>query len=98
MEHAILIAIIEKLTPILEEQDLLLNVTIDDDLDSNKTLGNVGIVNQIFADLKHITKNIRKNCKYWLGFFILYILYIHFFYSFCLFLLVKKYTKWNEFE
>ncbi|CAB4422451.1 unnamed protein product [Rhizophagus irregularis] len=62
MEHAILIALIEKLTPILEEQDILLNVTIDGDLDSNKTLGNVGIVNQIFADLKHVTKNIRKNC------------------------------------
>ena len=64
MEHAILIALIEKLTPLLEEQDILLNVTIDGDLDSNKTLGNVGIVNQIFADLKHVTKNIRKNCKY----------------------------------
>ena len=64
MEHGILIALIEKLTPILEEQDMLLNVTIDGDLDSNKTLGNVGIVNQIFADLKHVTKNIRKNCKY----------------------------------
>ena len=65
MEHAILIALIEKLTPILEEQDMLLNVTIDGDLDSNKTLGNVGIVNQIFADLKHVTKNIRKNlCMY----------------------------------
>ncbi|CAH1768567.1 5100_t:CDS:2, partial [Entrophospora sp. SA101] len=53
MEHAILIALIEKLTPILEEEDVLLNVTIDGDLDSNKTLGNVGIVNQIFPDLKH---------------------------------------------
>jgi len=62
MEHAILIALIEKLTPILEEQDILLNVTIDGDLDSNKTLGNIEIVNQIFADLKHITKNIQKNC------------------------------------
>jgi len=38
MEHAILIALMEKLTPILEEQDMLLNVTIDGDLDSNKTL------------------------------------------------------------
>jgi len=64
MEHAILIALIEKLTPLLEEQDILLNVTIDGDLDSNKTLGNVGIVNQIFADLKHVTKNIRKNCNF----------------------------------
>ena len=61
MEHAILIALIEKLTPILVEQDMLLNITIDGDLNSNKTLSNVGIINQIFADLKHVTKNIRKN-------------------------------------
>src|SRR5947208_9939916 len=62
MEHAILIALIEKLTPILEEQDILLNVTIDGDLDSNKTLGNIGIVNQIFADLKlkHVTEIFAK--------------------------------------
>lgn len=64
MEHAVLIGLIEKLTPVLEKHDMLLNITIDGDLDSNKTLGNVGIVNQIFADLKHVTKNIRKNlCK-----------------------------------
>ncbi|RHZ83721.1 hypothetical protein Glove_88g115 [Diversispora epigaea] len=63
MEHAILIALIGKLTSILEEHDILLNITIDRDLDSNKTLGNIGIVNQIFADLKHLTKNIRKNLK-----------------------------------
>ena len=60
MEHAILIRILGKLTPVLEEHDVLLNVTIDGDLDSNKTLENVAVVNQIFADLKHITKNIHK--------------------------------------
>ncbi|CAB4433117.1 unnamed protein product [Rhizophagus irregularis] len=32
MEHAILIALIKKLTPILEEQDILLNVTIDEEI------------------------------------------------------------------
>ena len=64
MEHAILISLLGKLTPVLEEYDMLLNVTIDGDLDSNKTLGKVAVVNQIFADLKHVTKNIRKNlCK-----------------------------------
>ena len=87
MEHAILIALIEKLTPLLEEQDILLNVTIDGDLDSNKTLGNVGIVNQIFADLKHVTKNIRKNCNFKLiYFFIIHILfkYIHLYINFFL--------------
>ena len=64
MEHFILISLLGKLTPVLEEHDMLLNVTIDGDLDSNKTLGNIAVVNQIFADLKHVTKNIRKNlCK-----------------------------------
>ncbi|CAG8632612.1 5883_t:CDS:2 [Funneliformis mosseae] len=59
MKYAILISIFGKLTPILEEHDMLINVTIDGDLDSNKTLRNVAIVNQIFADLKH-EKNIRN--------------------------------------
>ena len=65
MEHAILIALLEKITPVLEESDLLLEVCIDGDLDSNKTLANVPIVSQIYADLKHASKNIRKNlCMY----------------------------------
>lgn len=84
MEHAILIALIEKLTPILEEDDILLNVTIDGDLDSNKTLGNVGIVNQIFADLKHVTKNMRKNRKYYIYSFIMHI-FIQIIYSYIFF-------------
>ena len=45
---------------ILEEFDLLLNIGIDGDLESNKTLGTVAIVNQIFADLKHVAKLIRS--------------------------------------
>ena len=91
MEHAILIALIEKLT---EEQDILLNITIDGDLDSNKTLGNVGIVNQIFADLKHVTKNIRKNCKYHIYSFIIHIfVQLFIIYNIYLFILVKKHTK-----
>ncbi|POG72115.1 hypothetical protein GLOIN_2v1172616 [Rhizophagus irregularis DAOM 181602=DAOM 197198] len=60
MEHAILIAILQKVTPILEEFDLLLDIGIDGDLESNKTLGTVAIVNQIFADLKHVAKLIRS--------------------------------------
>ena len=72
-KRVILIQVHVKLIPILKEQDLLLNVTIDGDLDSNKTLGNVGIVNQIFADLKHVTKNIHKNCKYHIYSFIIHI-------------------------
>ena len=61
MEHAILIALLEKITPILEESDLLLEVCIDRDLDSNKTLANIPVVSEIYADLKHASKNIRKN-------------------------------------
>ncbi|CAB4410951.1 unnamed protein product [Rhizophagus irregularis] len=61
MEHAILIALLEKITPILEESDLLLEVCIDGDLNSNKTLTNVPIISEIYADLKHASKNIQKN-------------------------------------
>ena len=61
MEHAILIALLEQITLILEESDLLLEVCIDGDLDSNKTLTNVSVVTEIYTDLKHVSKNIRKN-------------------------------------
>lgn len=61
MEHAILITLLEQIIPVLEESDLLLEVCIDGDLDSNKTLANVPIVSEIYADLKHASKNIRKN-------------------------------------
>ncbi len=61
MEHAILIALLEQITPMLEASDLLLEVCIDGDLDSNKTLANVSVVTEIYADLKHVSKNIRKN-------------------------------------
>ncbi|PKC55159.1 hypothetical protein RhiirA1_403094, partial [Rhizophagus irregularis] len=60
MEYAILIAILQKVSPILEEFDLLLDIGIDGDLESNKILGTVAIVNQIFADLKHVSKLIRN--------------------------------------
>ncbi|CAB5216519.1 unnamed protein product, partial [Rhizophagus irregularis] len=50
----------KNVTPILEEFDLLLDIGIDGDLESNKTLGTVAIVNQIFADLKHVAKLIRS--------------------------------------
>ena len=55
------ISILGKLTSVLEKYDMLINITIDSDLDSNKTLENVAVINQIFADLKHVTKNICKN-------------------------------------
>ncbi|CAG8776576.1 18932_t:CDS:1, partial [Rhizophagus irregularis] len=65
MEHAILIALLEQITLILEESNILLEVYIDKDLDSNKTLANISIISEIYyADLKHATdasKNIQKN-------------------------------------
>ncbi|GBC01230.1 hypothetical protein RclHR1_04100006 [Rhizophagus clarus] len=38
IEHAVLIRILEKVVPILEETDMLLDIVVDEDLDSNKTL------------------------------------------------------------
>ncbi|RGB23835.1 hypothetical protein C1646_773936 [Rhizophagus diaphanus] len=38
MEHAVLIGILEIVVPILEETDMLLDIVVDGDLDSNKTL------------------------------------------------------------
>ncbi|RIA79877.1 hypothetical protein C1645_745629 [Glomus cerebriforme] len=65
MEHAVLIEILEIVVPILEETDMLLDIVVDGDLDSNKTLRGVKCVNKIFSDLKHLTRNIRKklNCN-----------------------------------
>ncbi|CAB4422880.1 unnamed protein product [Rhizophagus irregularis] len=60
MEHAILIAIVEKITTIIEEYNIKLNVGVDGDLTTNKTLGLLNIVNQIFADLKHKAKLVRS--------------------------------------
>ncbi|CAG8826445.1 22673_t:CDS:2, partial [Gigaspora margarita] len=68
MEHAILIAIIEQISPALETSEIVLDVGIDGDLNSNKTLGAQKIVHKICADLKHKAKNVRakiaKNNKW----------------------------------
>ncbi|RIB17094.1 hypothetical protein C2G38_2038025 [Gigaspora rosea] len=61
MEHAILIEVINQISPPLEENNLHLDVCVDGDLDSNKTLAHVCIVSKISADLKHLTKNIRNS-------------------------------------
>ncbi|CAG8547269.1 39847_t:CDS:2 [Gigaspora margarita] len=58
MEHAILITIVEKITPILEKYNIKLNVGVDGDLLTNKTLTSLNLVNQIFMDLKHKAKTI----------------------------------------
>ncbi|CAG8642735.1 6542_t:CDS:10 [Gigaspora margarita] len=63
MEHAILIEVLNQISPLLEEASLHLEICIDGDLDSNKTLANVPIVSNIYADLKHLTKNIRNSLR-----------------------------------
>jgi hypothetical protein len=60
MEHAILIAIVEKVSTILEKYNIKLNVGVDGDLSTNKTLALLNVVNQIFADLKHKAKIVRS--------------------------------------
>ncbi|GES81564.1 DNA helicase RecQ [Rhizophagus clarus] len=60
MEHAILIEVLEKIQPNLDKYDLMLDIGVDGDLNSNKTLSSIRSVNKIYGDLKHIGKNIRK--------------------------------------
>ncbi|CAG8737380.1 2840_t:CDS:2, partial [Funneliformis caledonium] len=62
MEHAVLISILEIMEPVLEENDILLDIIVDGDLDSNKTLRRVKCINKIFSDLKHLT---FKKWKYY---------------------------------
>ena len=65
MEHAILLALLNDNMPILEKTDFTLHVCVDGDLETNRTLACIPAVSRIFADLKHVSKNIRKNlCKY----------------------------------
>jgi hypothetical protein len=64
MEHAILDDLLEQVTPLLTEYDIMLDVTVDGDLDTNRTLASIPVVHQVYADLKYITRNIRENlCK-----------------------------------
>uniref|UniRef100_U9TP61 DNA 3'-5' helicase n=1 Tax=Rhizophagus irregularis (strain DAOM 181602 / DAOM 197198 / MUCL 43194) TaxID=747089 RepID=U9TP61_RHIID len=61
MEHAILLALLNDIMPILEQTDFTLHVCVDGDLETNRTLACIPAVSRIFADLKHVSKNIRKN-------------------------------------
>ncbi|GBC42943.2 uncharacterized protein OCT59_007997 [Rhizophagus irregularis] len=61
MEHAILLVLLNDIMPILEQTDFTLHVCVDGDLETNRTLACIPAVGRIFADLKHISKNIRKN-------------------------------------
>ncbi|CAG8850472.1 5465_t:CDS:2, partial [Gigaspora margarita] len=63
MEHAILIEILSQISPSLEEANLHLDICINSDLDSNKTLANIPIVANIYADLKHLMCNIRNSLR-----------------------------------
>ncbi|CAG8773410.1 18039_t:CDS:2, partial [Cetraspora pellucida] len=68
IEHSILITIIEQISPVLETSEIVLDVSIDKDLNSNKTLGAQKIIHKICANLKHKAKNVRakiaKNNKW----------------------------------
>jgi hypothetical protein len=61
MEHAILLALLNDIMPVLEQTDFTLHVCVDNDLETNRTLACIPAVSRIFADLKHVSKNIRKN-------------------------------------
>ena len=58
IEHAILLALLNNIMPILKKTDFTLHICIDDDLKTNQTLTCISTVSRIFADLKHISKNI----------------------------------------
>ncbi|CAH1768651.1 1789_t:CDS:2, partial [Entrophospora sp. SA101] len=68
-----------------QKNNLLLDIAIDGDLDSNKTLSKYSIVNQIFTDLKHKTKTIRnkinngkyKKCENFESAFLIIILHVY---------------------
>ncbi|CAG8689171.1 24845_t:CDS:10 [Gigaspora margarita] len=60
MEYAILIKVLNQISPSLEDNGLHLEVCINGDLDSNKTLAHIHIVSKISTDLKHLTRNVRK--------------------------------------
>jgi hypothetical protein len=76
MEHAILISIAEKVLTILEKYNIKLNVGVDGDLSTNKTLALLKVVNQIFADLKHKAKIVRS--KIGIKYFLILKLYINY--------------------
>ncbi|CAG8822334.1 1327_t:CDS:10, partial [Gigaspora margarita] len=63
MKYAILIEILNQISLLLEKADLHLNIYIDGDLDSNKTLVNISIISNIYANLKHLTRNIRNSLQ-----------------------------------
>ena len=64
----------------MKESDLLFEIYIDGNLDSNKTLANVSIVIEIYANFKYISKNIQKNlCNYILYNYLIFIIILNLF-------------------
>ena len=41
--------------------DFTIHICVDGDFETNKTLACIPAVSRIFADLKHVSKNIQKN-------------------------------------
>ncbi|RIA80356.1 hypothetical protein C1645_838848 [Glomus cerebriforme] len=58
IEHAILLVLLNDIMPILKETDFTIHICVDSDLETNKTLACIPAVSYIFADLKHVSKNI----------------------------------------
>ncbi|CAG8806788.1 41393_t:CDS:10, partial [Gigaspora margarita] len=63
MEYTILIGILNQISPSLKEADLHLDICINGNLDSNKTLANIPIVSNIYTNLKHLICNIRNSLQ-----------------------------------
>ncbi|PKK61306.1 hypothetical protein RhiirC2_791990 [Rhizophagus irregularis] len=68
MKYAILIALLNNIMPILEETDFTLYVYVDGDLEINQILACIPAISCIFADLKHVSKNIQKNLYKYVNF------------------------------
>lgn len=61
MEHTILIVLLEQITSILEESYHLLEVCIDGDLDSNKTLPILPLIQKLLHLNAIMAKNKKQN-------------------------------------
>ncbi|CAG8670894.1 9032_t:CDS:2, partial [Funneliformis mosseae] len=49
--------------PVLEAAEVLLDIRVDGDLNSNKTLNNIPCMNKVYADLKHISKILEQKSE-----------------------------------
>ncbi|CAG8605099.1 26096_t:CDS:2, partial [Racocetra persica] len=65
IEYANLINIISKITSTLCEYNILLDVAVDSDLSTNKTLAREKVIHKIFADLKYKSKILRNKIDFY---------------------------------